>query len=94
VDPKGLGIGFEQEKGKIELANEIKKIENEIKKPGRIPPSITSQIVLDSYIVSTTSYNNVRANFENKPKGEIMKDYHVVFQEDPDYIKKIITGKY
>ena len=94
VDPKGLGIGFEQEKEKIELANEIKKIENEIKKQGKIPSSITSQIVLDSYIVSTTSYNDVSRNFENKPKDVIMKDYHVVFQEDSDYIKKIITGKY
>ena len=90
IDPKGIrNLGnFNDEK--IQLCTfyikEIeKRINKELNKKGE-----TLNIQLDAFILSTSSYNDIKGIFgEGNYKKEDFEKHNILFQEDGNYIKKI-----
>lgn len=86
VDPKGLVmnyLGLYEEK--IRLHQRIKDFEKKISEKNR-----NARVVLDSFIVSITRYEDVKASLGRIQRSEI-EDYEgILFQEDRNYIEKIM----
>jgi hypothetical protein len=86
IDPKGIRNLKGLEDPKIQLYNQLKT---------EVKPSLNDDdIILDSYIISNTKYNEVE--FWGKSKEDFDKN-HVIFQSDKSYIdslfKKILAKK-
>lgn len=89
IEPHGLGHmweGFREEK--IQLYTKIKDLEKELTKKTGI-----SNILLDSFIISVSPYQDVRAIFNNKPRS-ILEEKHILFQYDDksNYIHKLMNA--
>ena len=70
---------------KIRLHRRIKDFEKKIaEKDG------TMKVVFDSFIVSVTKYEDVRKSLGRGPRSEIEDLSGILFQEDRNYIKKIM----
>jgi hypothetical protein len=83
IDPKGLIHGPSEKIAKIEIGKTLKEVESKLKR---------KDIELTSFIVAgeDSSFEKIRglAGINTKTKFE---ENHVIFQEDEDYIDKIIT---
>ena len=82
IDPKGI-LNMNIMDDKIQFFNKIKEIEQEIN---------DSNIVMDSFILSNTSYDMMRLRNLDVSSKEIYNQNHVIFQEDNDYISQIICS--
>ena len=90
VDPKGLGLNFPGlNDEKIRLHQRIKDFEKEMAKKDR-----TVNVVLDSFIVSVTKYEDVRKSLGRGSHSEIEELSGILFQEDRKYIEKIIANSF
>jgi hypothetical protein len=86
VDPKGIGLntmGLYDEK--IMLHERIKDFEKKI-----LAKNKDVSVILDSFIVSVTRYEDVRASFGRRQRSEIEENQGILFQEDRNYIEKIM----
>jgi hypothetical protein len=93
VDPKGIRNlgGFDHPK--LRFHRTIKDVEarlNEDRGQGCVP------LCLESFIVSTTPYENVmwntHAGNDSRRSKEEFEERHVMFMRDGDYISKLMTG--
>lgn len=86
VDPKGILLNLQQDK--IDFCNEtIKEVEKRLS-------NSKLKITLNAFIISTTEYEeleNMIVGEKYKSKEEFRK-YKVLFQEDQDYIQKILMS--
>jgi len=84
IDPKGIRNTGNFNDEKIQLHKSIKDIESKLK---------TVELKLESYILSVSKYQDIRANFDGgkRPKQEF-EDNHVLFMEDSDFVKKLFQG--
>ena len=91
VDPKGIrNLGNFNNDDKIQLcASYIKEIEKNVnEKLKEKGEPIT--LILDAFIISVSSYNDIKATFgEGKCTKEEFERHNILFQEDPEYLKKI-----
>lgn len=79
IDPKGIR-NMRRDDPKFGLYREIKKIEKALKEPG---------LDLSAFILSITEF----AELLNIPEGESkenLKDRHILFMEDDDYIEELL----
>jgi len=83
IDPKGLVYGPEEKKAKIEVRKTLKEIEKKLK---RDDVELTSFIVA----VESSSFDTIKGGLGFETKKEF-EDNHVVFQEDDDYVDKIMS---
>lgn len=83
IDPKGLIHGPAEKIAKIEVKNTLKDIEIKLKR---------KDVELTSFIVAGegSSFDKIRG-LKNWNTKEEFEDNHVVFQEDHDYVNKIIS---
>ena len=72
---------------KIRLHQRIKDFEKKMAEKDK-----TVKIVLDSFIVSVTKYEDVRKSLGRGPRSEIEDLSGILFQEDRNYIEKIIRS--
>lgn len=82
IDPKGLMHIRDLSHEKIQLHKEIKKLEKALNNPN---------LILDSYILSITPYDELIKGLTKPPKKEYFIKEHVLFLEDEsclDYIFK------
>ncbi|MGC8814574.1 hypothetical protein, partial [Dictyoglomus sp.] len=91
VDPKGIRNLGNFNDDKIQLCTSyIKEIEERIKEEAK-NKGMTVDLQLDAFIISTSSYDNIAKIFgEGNYKKEDFEDHNIFFQEDRDYIKKIL----
>ena len=93
VDPKGLtqlGMHNGFNDGKIQLCSTIKEVEARIndKMPNR---DDKREIKLDSFIVSWTSFTDVKGVFNENNKS-VYADHNILFQEDGTrYIEEMLN---
>lgn len=82
IDPKGLVHAPGEKIPKIEIRNTLKEIEEKLKR---------KDIELTSFIVAgaTSSFDKIKGLGDMKTKSDFEKN-HVVFQEDQNYVDKII----
>lgn len=80
IDPKGLIHGVSEKMAKIGLNDILQEIQGIL---GR------DEISLSSFILSTTQFDDLKRTYELTK--EQFEDRNVLFQEDPDYIAKLIT---
>lgn len=86
VDPKGLVMNYSGViEEKIRLHQRIKDFEKKISEKNK-----SVSVVLDSFIVSVTSYDDVRRSFGRSQRSEIEDYQGILFQEDRNYIEKIM----
>ena len=83
IDPKGLIHGPAQIKAKIEVKNTLKDIESKLRR---------KDIELTSFIVAgeNSTFSKIKGLAGINTKAEF-ENNHVVFQEDRDYVDKIIS---
>ncbi len=81
IDPKGLRNMNPLYDPKIKLAKSIKEIQNKLG---------DCNLVLNSFIVSNTTFDDLNKNQIKKPSKTIYSDENVIFQEDRDYIEQIM----
>ncbi|MEM3610382.1 MAG: hypothetical protein QW076_05800, partial [Candidatus Anstonellales archaeon] len=75
IDPKGLIYTKGLDDEKIQFSKEIKDIQNKL----------NQNIILESFIISSTKYEDLVKGFSNQPsKNDYIKN-NVLFQEDNDY---------
>ncbi len=80
IDPKGLIHGISEKMAKINLNDTLGEMQDIL---GR------DDIKLSSFIISITPFNQLKRSYEfNKKEFE---DMNVLFQEDQDYIEKLIA---
>jgi hypothetical protein len=80
IDPKGLEYTKGLDDEKIQLRNTLKEIEQRLDR---------SDITLDSFILSETSYNELIKNRTKPPLKEEYIKNHVLFLEDEDWPEKL-----
>lgn len=80
IDPKGLEHTKGLDDEKIELHNGIKELE---KKLGR------DDVVLESFILSQTTYEKLIEGRTSPPAKEEYIDNHVLFLEDKDWVERL-----
>jgi len=87
VDPKGLvHMNCNIFDEKIQLHQQIKELEKRLSgKTG------AQKVILDSFIVSVTSYQEIRDAFGWRTRGELESKYGILFQEDDHYIEKMMN---
>ncbi|MEM3974885.1 MAG: DEAD/DEAH box helicase family protein [Ignisphaera sp.] len=91
IDPKGLEHTKTLNDEKIQFAKEIKNIEKKLS---------NSNIILESFILSITSYDKLIEGMVNPPSKEEYEANHVLFLEDEDiwceklfrYITRALRG--
>lgn len=83
IDPKGLIHGPAEKMAKIEVKNTLKDIESKLKR---------KDVELTSFIVAgeNSTFSKIKGLAGINTKTEF-EDNHVVFQEDRDYVDKIIS---
>lgn len=77
IDPKGLMHTRDLYDEKIQFSKDIKDIEKELSKNNK-------NITLESFIISSTSFNNLILGLQNRPSKEDYIDHHVLFLDDED----------
>jgi len=80
LDPKGLMYIRDLSHEKIQLHKEIKNLEKALNNPN---------VILDSYILSITPYDEIIKGLTKPPKKEDFIKEHVLFLEDKDYLDYI-----
>lgn len=86
IDPKGLQHDYSINNEKIQLHKDIKNIENAKKSEG------WKNIKLESFILSATSYSELIKKELNLPSKEKYRNNHVIFMEDKDWQKQLISS--
>ncbi|MGC8497772.1 MAG: DEAD/DEAH box helicase family protein [Thermoplasmata archaeon] len=91
VDPKGIRNLGNFNDDKIQLCTSyIKEIEERINEEAR-NKGITVDFQLDAFIISTSSYDDIVKIFGEGNHEKIdFENHNIFFQEDRDYIKKIL----
>jgi len=99
VDPKGMREvhNFENEKVKI-CTTYIKEIENRVKEMMRNKGE-PIELELDAFLISVSKYDDIKSiwedgRFKDKSFDEAKEEFekhHIIFQEDKDYIKKLVS---
>ncbi|MEZ0360565.1 MAG: DEAD/DEAH box helicase family protein [Hydrogenobacter sp.] len=87
IDPKGLEHMKELDNEKIRFSKEIKEIENELKQRG----IIDKEIILESFILSNTPYQDLIKGRSNPPTKEDYKNCHVLFLEDKNWAEDLFN---
>jgi len=82
IDPKGLEHTKELDDEKIQFAGTIKQIEQSLAR---------SDIVLESFILSNTPYEKLIKGKTNPPSKEEYIRHHVLFLDDMDWPKILLT---
>ncbi|MCA1917509.1 hypothetical protein [Methanospirillum hungatei] len=87
LDPYGLAHDTDKDREKHNLCKNIRKeyepfIQKRLKEKG-----ITTEILLDAYIISVTDQKTVSETFRGMPTKS-----HVVYQKNPGYIREIFEG--
>ncbi|WP_048067362.1 hypothetical protein [Methanospirillum hungatei] len=87
LDPHGLAHDTDKDREKHNLCKNIRKdyepfIQKRLKDKG-----ITTEILLDAYIISDTDQKTVSETFRGMPTKS-----HVVYQKNPGYIREICEG--
>ena len=87
VDPKGIRNLGNFNDDKIQLCSSyIKEIEKKVNE--KLNGSAT--LILNAFIISASSYDDIKAIFEEgKSTKEEFEKHNIVFQEDKEYIQKI-----
>jgi len=87
VDPKGIRNLGNFNDDKIQLCSSyIKEIEKKVNE--KLNGSAT--LILNAFIISASSYDDIKATFEEgKSTKEEFEKHNIVFQEDKEYIQKI-----
>lgn len=85
VDPKGLALNSPGLDEKIMLHNRIKGLEKKLSGKDN-----NTRVILDSFIVSVTSYEDIKGLFGRINRTEFEDNYGVLFQEDNNYIDKLM----
>jgi len=80
IDPKGLEHTKGLDDEKIQLKNTLKEIEQKLGK---------SDLMLDSFILSKTPYNELIEGRTNPPSEDEYIDNHVLFLENKDWPEKL-----
>ena len=90
IDPKGIRNLGNFNDNKIQLCvSFIKEVEEKINKELRNKGE-TANLQLDAFILSTSSYNDIKDTFGNgKHAREEFEKHNVIFQEDGEYFEKI-----
>ena len=84
VDPKGLLHNNQGLKNpKIQLHKKIKEYQDQYKET-----AIDKEIVLNSFILSTTEQRHLKELADDFT----FEQHHVLFQEDPEYIRKMMNN--
>jgi hypothetical protein len=82
VDPKGIRNSGNFNDEKIQLHKNIKEIEKRLG---------GSKVRLESFILSVSSFQDIKKTFDNgKRKKEEFDEHHVLFMEDENVIKKLL----
>lgn len=81
IDPKGLEHTKGLDDEKIQFSQEIKNIEKEIFKNNK-------NIILESFVFSPNSFNDLIKNRKSSLSKEDYINYHVLFFEDKDCFQK------
>ncbi|MEM5875671.1 MAG: DEAD/DEAH box helicase family protein, partial [Candidatus Aenigmatarchaeota archaeon] len=82
IDPKGLMHTRDLYDEKIQFSKEIKDIEKELFKNNK-------DITLESFIISTTSFNNLIKGLKDYPSKEDYINHHVLFLDDKDCFENL-----
>lgn len=82
VDPKGLQHIRGLDDPKIEFRKKIKEIERRLG---------DKNIKLESFIVSGSGFNSLQNKFSPNVTKTMLEQKHILFQEDSDYIKKLMS---
>jgi superfamily II DNA or RNA helicase len=91
IDPKGIRNLGNFNDDKIQLCvSYIKEIEKKINEELKMKGEKVN-LQLDAFILSTSSYNDIKDIFDSgKHSKEEFEKYNIFFQEDENYIKKIL----
>ena len=81
IDPKGLIHGPAENSAKIRVHDTINEIQKKLNNDG---------IEMSSFIVSNSPFSKIKRLDNMKTKREF-EERHVVFQDDDDYVEKIIS---
>jgi len=82
IDPKGLEHTKDLNDEKIQFKNEIKQLEQRL---------ADKNIVLESFIVSDTSFNDLIEGKVSHPSKDDYINQHVLFLEDRDWVEKLFS---
>jgi len=80
LDPKGLEHSKGLDDEKIQFAKEIKNVERKLK---------NKNTVLESFILSETSYRKLIEGLNNPPDKETYINNHVLFLEDTNWPQEL-----
>ncbi|MEO0232204.1 MAG: DEAD/DEAH box helicase family protein [candidate division WOR-3 bacterium] len=82
VDPKGLEHARGLDDEKIQFRNELKELEQKLG---------NDKVVLDSFILSITPYENLIRQRNNPPSKDEFMEHNVLFLEDEDWTERLFN---